>query len=171
MDDLIKRAKQFAIKAHGDQKYGKLPYSKHLEDVYAVAARYSLPQSVQVAAWLHDTVEDTSVSITTVKEEFGDEVALLVYAVTDEAGQNRKQRHAKTYPKIVAAGRDAIALKLSDNIANIENCIATNSSLFYMYLREYKGFKRALRRDGEHESMWKHLDKLMRHRKLKRGKK
>jgi hypothetical protein len=124
---------------------------------------YHLPKDVLVpAAWLHDIVEDTYETIENVRYIFGDKVAALVEAVTDEPGKNRKERAEKTLPKIRAHGIEAVALKLCDRIANIEACIegVGNVKLLKMYRKEYPAFREALYREGELEGSWDILDRL-----------
>jgi (p)ppGpp synthase/HD superfamily hydrolase len=88
---------------------------------------------------------------------FGEEVARLVHAVTNEPGPNRKQRGMATYPKIRDAGDCAVALKLADRIANVE----MGGKLVAMYAKEYEDFRRALYTPGQNEPMWAHLDSLL----------
>ncbi|MGE5298524.1 MAG: HD domain-containing protein [Acidobacteriota bacterium] len=88
---ILDQARSFAIEHHGDQKYGNnLPYRWHLEKVAALAERLGYPQAIQVAAWLHDTVEDTGVTIDEIRQLFGDKVAEIVAAVT--YSENDKQQ-------------------------------------------------------------------------------
>jgi hypothetical protein len=84
-------------------------------------------------------------------------VARLVHAVTNEPGQNRRARHAATYPKIREAGDNAITLKLADRIANVE----AGGNLVGMYKKEHEDFKRALYTPGQAEEMWAHLNQLL----------
>lgn len=153
-------ARNFAIKAHGDQTYSDgEPYSFHLAAVSCVARKYKLSEIIQVAAWLHDVLEDTEVTRKQLEEQFGKLVADLVWAVTDEKGKNRAERAKKTWPKIRCAGRDAVALKLCDRIANVEASIGT--SYMKMYEKEYEAFKRALYEPYEGlDEMWNRLDNL-----------
>ena len=88
---------------------------------------------------------------------FGDEVAQLVSAVTNEDGPNRKTRAALTYPKIRNAGTNAITLKLADRIANVEN----GGKLVDMYRKEYADFRWTLYMQGSLDNMWTHLDSLL----------
>jgi len=89
-------------------------------------------------------------------------VANLVRAVTDEPGNNRKQRKIATYPKIRAYGIEAVALKLADRIANVEHCIEVgNTSLLQMYYKEHLDFSKALREAGELTDLWSKLDALL----------
>ena len=85
MNDVIAKAKEFAIKAHGDQKYGKHPYSYHLQQVAdlveeIVREEYNpyYANNLVCAAWLHDVVEDTKVTVKQIEKEFGPTVARMV---------------------------------------------------------------------------------------------
>ncbi len=159
----IEKAKQFAVKAHKDQKYGEFPYSHHLEQVQRNLNIYAtkIGDAEHTAAWLHDTLEDTDTTFEQLYSEFGRVVARLVFACTDEPGANRKERHERTYPKLKAAGRSAIAIKLADRISNVEHSLNYNHDMFKMYQKEYGEFKKALHIPGELKDMWAHLDVLM----------
>lgn len=179
--DALKVAKFFATVKHGG---AALPYTHHLAAVEMIVRRfgdsilaevgkqfpdrpfratmamqdaYASMDALLVATWLHDVVEDCGVKPKEIREMFGDEVAHLVAAVTDEPGENRKVRKALTYPKTRAAGRFAVALKLADRIANVE----AGGKLVDMYRKEHEDFRRALYTPGENEAMWAHLDQLM----------
>ncbi len=171
---IIEQAKAFAIEHHGDQKYGKqdeLPYSFHLNQVAEVVKefgnRYTTTdqqQSLIAAAWLHDVIEDTPITFEDVFQEFGRYIARVVFAVTNEEGKNRRERHAKTHPKLRAAGRDAMIVKLSDRIANIRHSVKHNHGILGMYKKEYAHFRQYLKVPGELKAMWAELDVLMRHK-------
>src|SRR5690242_15177660 len=117
--DPLRWAKLFAVMKHGNQTYsGCLPYSHHLAAVESVLRRFGVTSQYMLeAAWLHDTMEDTGTKKKEIAEFFGDNVAELVEAVTNEPGTNRKVRNALTYPKI-RAYPEATLLKLADRIAN-----------------------------------------------------
>lgn len=168
------RAKRFAEIRHAGQTYAdEAPYSVHLENVGRVLMRFGVSDPVSLcAAWLHDVIEDTNTSYNDIKIRFGLDVAERVYAVTSELGRNRKERNAKTYPKIRVAGRDAIMLKLADRIANVEYGMATGGKAD-MYAEEYPSFKAELYNNDdskgwlegnaypELEPVWAYLDKLL----------
>jgi len=160
--DLLQAAKQFATLHHvirKGQMYGVVPYAHHCSDVeYILRLFGECREELLAAAWLHDVVEDTDQKLRDVEENFGEEVARLVGAVTSEPGESRKVRNALTYPKIRKAGPDAIRLKLADRIANVS---AVGGSL-KMYKNEYPDFRHALYvpNDGN-EAMWRHLDIIM----------
>lgn len=109
---------------------------------------------------LHDIVEDTGVKISEVRKLFGSQVSEIVDLVTDCDGDNRKERHEKTYP-LIATNHDAIIVKLADRITNIEYSIATNNlKQFRKYQKEYKFFRSCLylEEHTEAKSMWDCLD-------------
>lgn len=158
MLDHLRWARFYAATKHGNQQYsGCLPYTHHLAAVEAVLRRFGVDmQYFLEAAWLHDVVEDTGTKLKEISEFFGDDVAELVGAVTNEPGPNRKVRNALTYPKIRSV-KGATRLKLADRIANVEQ----GGKLVDMYRKEYEDFKRSLFVPAENEDMWNHLDKLM----------
>lgn len=153
--DRLTHAKFFATVKHSGQLYGAvLPYTHHLQDVEQVLREHGESnEDLLVAAWCHDMVEDTETKVREIEECFGEEVARLVEAVTDEPGPNRKTRKVMTYPKIREAGAEAVRLKLADRIANIRH----NGPGVRMYVREHEEFRRQLYTEGENEDMWKTL--------------
>jgi (p)ppGpp synthase/HD superfamily hydrolase len=142
-------AREFAIKAHGDQRYGQLPYESHLRDVVLVMLRFGVTDpALADAAWLHDVIEDCAVRSQTLIDKFGEDVGDVVWAVSG-FGNNRAARNADAYRKIGNYGKRAVILKLADRIANMEHSIATGTSHLEMYRREFPAFEAALYRAGE----------------------
>lgn len=158
----VQAAEAYAAEYHKHQMYGETePYTKHLGHVAEVLRRFQFVQEdLQIAAWLHDILEDTVMPPFLIEASFGRNVLDIVQRVTNESGKNRKERHAKTYPKIKAS-TDATTLKLADRIANVEYSIETNSDKLNMYLNEYAQFKGFLYGNPIHEAMWRHLDFLI----------
>jgi (p)ppGpp synthase/HD superfamily hydrolase len=144
-DCLVEKAKAFAINAHGAQPYGNGLHSDHLQDVEDVLFEFYLTDTnLRAAAWLHDVVEDTSITLDDLRAEgFPEQVVLMVDAVTNQPGINRKERNTKTYPRI-AANVNAIKLKLADRLSNVRASIRNNESLLSMYKKEYPDFRDAL---------------------------
>lgn len=79
----VKRAYEYAAEAHSGQtrKSGE-PYVNHCLAVASILAELKVPPEVVVAGLLHDTVEDTSVTLADIRREFGDTVKILVDGVT-----------------------------------------------------------------------------------------
>lgn len=73
--------REFAVKAHASQKYGDHPYSVHLDAVASLVAAWGGEEAV-VLAYLHDTVEDTSVTISEIEARFGPKIARCVSLLT-----------------------------------------------------------------------------------------
>lgn len=148
-------ARSLAVRAHDAQHYGELPYVAHLEQVVATLKRFDLATpEIEAAGWLHDVLEDTATTAENLLlAGIPTSVIAVVAAVTDEPGASRKERKAKTYPKI-AANRNAVAVKLADRIANVEA-----GGKVEMYAREHPEFRRALF-NPEHglSAVWAYLD-------------
>lgn len=159
--------KAAAIAAHGDQKYGTKPYWRHLQDVEDILKDYGFVSSTyQAAAWLHDVVEDTSVTIDDVFDQFGEEVSRLVWAVTG-VGHNRRTRQASIIKKLHNT-KEACPLKLADRIANLEAAIQEGNTQgkFSMYYKEQAEFEKVVRKHVP-EEMWTRLEQAFEYAKGK----
>lgn len=157
---VVGTARRLAREAHAGQEYGPgIPYERHLADVAGIVAAWTGDADTVCAAWLHDAVEDTPMALTAIAEALGPEVAAIVGAVTDEPGRNRREREAKTLPKIRADKR-AVLVKLADRLANIRAAHARRPDLLRMYRQEHAAFRAALHRPGEYEALWRELDRL-----------
>ena len=84
------KAVKFAVEAHqGTERRGKgYPYIIHPMEAAAIVATISNDQELLAAAVLHDTVEDTDVTIEQIREQFGDRVAELVQHETAPLDEN-----------------------------------------------------------------------------------
>jgi guanosine-3',5'-bis(diphosphate) 3'-pyrophosphohydrolase len=81
--ELIMRAYRVAEEAHREQKrHSGEPYINHCTTVASILAELKVPPEVVAAGLLHDTVEDTSVTLADIRREFGDTVKILVDGVT-----------------------------------------------------------------------------------------
>jgi GTP pyrophosphokinase len=81
--ELVLRAYKVAEKAHESQKRASgEPYIYHCLAVASILSEMRVPPSVVAAALLHDTVEDTEVTLDELKRDFGEEIARLVDGVT-----------------------------------------------------------------------------------------
>lgn len=137
----IKYTRYYADHHHKNDKYGQFDYIYHLDKVYEIL-RDNLNCNLEVlqAAYLHDIIEDTPITYQDVVDEFGITVADIVEAVTDEPGKNRKERKAKTYPKIKGF-KDATLVKFADRIANLTASVQhRNIKKIKMYLSERDEF-------------------------------
>jgi (p)ppGpp synthase/HD superfamily hydrolase len=165
--DKVYRAKRFAVRAHGEQKYGdEFPYALHLQAVESVLLRFGIfDEDLRVAAWLHDVLEDTDAEYEDLITFFGREIADIVAAVTEPKGGNRKWRHAQAYPRI-AQNYKAVLVKVADRIANVES----GGRLVDMYRKEHDDFKLAMQSNYHKfdtdqvvviDSLFDYLDELL----------
>jgi (p)ppGpp synthase/HD superfamily hydrolase len=140
---MVERARVFATAAHAAvgqvRKYTFEPYIVHPAEVAKIVRDAGGSEAMVAAAWLHDTVEDTGVTIETIRAEFGVEVAELVGWLTDvsrpEHG-NRAHRKALDRAHSAAAPAEAQTVKLADLIANTRSIMAHDEAFAKTYLEE-----------------------------------
>ena len=81
--DLVQRAYRVAEEAHREQKrHSGEPYINHCIAVANILSDLKVPPEVVVAGLLHDTVEDTNITLADIRRDFGDTVKILVDGVT-----------------------------------------------------------------------------------------
>ena len=120
---VVERAYQVAERAHqGQTRKSGDPYITHPVAVAQLLADLGIGPAGLAAALLHDTVEDTDYSLTQLKNDFGDEIAMLVDGVTKldkvKFGENAQ---AETVRKmVVAMSKDirVLVIKLADRLHN-----------------------------------------------------
>jgi GTP pyrophosphokinase len=119
----LERAFLVAKEAHTGQlrKSGE-DYITHPVAVAAILAEFGLNEAVIIAALLHDTVEDTNYSLTQLRKDFGEEIALLVDGVTklDKLTYGPTAEAETVRKMIVAMSRDirVLLIKLADRLHN-----------------------------------------------------
>jgi len=140
---LPERARVFATAAHAAvaqlRKYTNEPYIVHPAEVVAILKTVPHTEAMIAAAWMHDVVEDTGVSIELVRAEFGSEVSDLVGWLTDvsrpEQG-NRATRKAIDRAHTAAAPSEAQTIKLCDLISNTRSIVEHDPEFARVYLAE-----------------------------------
>jgi len=124
--NLVTKAYEYAYEMHKDQKRKSgEPYFVHLLNVaYIIATLRGGPQTIS-AGLLHDTIEDCGISHDEFKKEFGEDITVLVEAVTklDKiAFTDEKEYEAANHRKIfIAMAKDVrvIIVKLVDRLHNM----------------------------------------------------
>ena len=151
--EIIIKAQHFAAKAHYGQKrkYTGEDYIAHPKTVASLLRAVHADDKMIAAAWLHDVVEDTDVTIDDIRAEFGDDVAELVDAVTDvsrpEYG-NRTTRKRFDREHIAAATERAKCIKLADLIDNSRSITEHDPGFAKVYMREKSALLIAIVQDG-----------------------
>lgn len=118
----------FALACHshkGVTRASGEPYYLHpLEVAKIVASELSIDGESVVAALIHDTVEDTEVTLVDVRDVFGETVANLIDGVTKIEGvfKNRQSKQAETFMKLILSMADdirVVLIKFADRLHNI----------------------------------------------------
>ena len=124
---MLDRAIIFAVKAHsGTERRGKgYPYIVHPMEAVEIVATMTSDQELLAAAALHDTVEDTDVTVDQIRDEFGDRVAELVASESDEmpSGVSEEDswhlRKRAAIDRLSKATHDAKIVALGDKLSNM----------------------------------------------------
>ena len=125
-EDALNRAYVFAMKAHGSQKRasGDLYFSHPLE-VAGILTGMRLDTATIITALLHDTIEDTDVTLDEIDSMFGEGIARLVDGVTKLTRlelQSDQTRQAENFRKLLLAMSEDIRVllvKLADRLHNM----------------------------------------------------
>ncbi|MDQ6772027.1 MAG: bifunctional (p)ppGpp synthetase/guanosine-3',5'-bis(diphosphate) 3'-pyrophosphohydrolase [Candidatus Dormibacteraeota bacterium] len=124
--DLVERAYTRAVDAHhGQRRLSGEAYVEHPVQVATILADLRLDAITLAAALLHDTVEDTDLTLEEIGREFGPEVAHLVEGVTKLSRisfRSDQQRHAENIRKMLLAMADdirVVLIKLADRLHNM----------------------------------------------------
>lgn len=166
-------ARLHAIEYHesANNLYDKhLPYVYHLDCVYGNADRFRhlVPDKwfnvIRSACYHHDSIEDARIHYDTIRRLFGDDVAEIVYALTNDKGRNRKERESDKYFEGIKNTMYATFVKLCDRIANVEYSKRTSwkpesKYKLQMYANEYARFKDHLY-DEKYKEMFDYLETL-----------
>ena len=146
------KALAFAREAHGEQKrkYSHEPYIEHPKRVAEMVRQVPHTEAMICAAYLHDVVEDTPVSLEEIEQEFGKEVARLVHELTDEymkanyPGLNRKERKKRENKRQAKMSSEAKTIKLADVIDNTRDIIKNDKDFSRRYIPEMEALVEAL---------------------------
>lgn len=124
--NFIERAYAFSEKAHtGQMRRSGEPYISHPLNVAGILAELHLDVDTIATGLLHDTVEDTTVTLADIQKEFGPTVAALVDGVTKIGQMNFRNSFDKQGENIrkmiVAMGKDVrvVLVKLADRLHNM----------------------------------------------------
>lgn len=152
---MILQAVMFAEQAHRGQmrKYTGIPYITHCLEVAQTVSSVGGTQEQVVAAILHDTVEDTDVTLSELEKLFGMEVAIYVEWLTDcgkEIG-NRATRKKIDCARLSQAPDEVQTIKLADLLSNTATIAAYDPAFAKVYLAEKRDLLAVMR--GGHSSL------------------
>ena len=116
---LLDRAIVFAVRAHaGTERRGKgFPYIVHPMEAVEIVATMTPDQELLAAAALHDTVEDTDVTVEQIRDEFGERIAALVASESDTFEEGVSEEDS--CDRLRRASHDAKLVALGDKLSNM----------------------------------------------------
>src|SRR5712691_6652297 len=124
--ELVRKAYEFSQKHHsGQQRASGEPYLVHPLEVALVLTEMKMDSVAVAAGLLHDSVEDTSVTIVDIRKEFGEQVAHIVEGVTKISQidfSSREEQQAENLRKMMLAMVDdirVVLIKLADRLHNM----------------------------------------------------
>ena len=123
---LVKKAYDYSLRVHeGQTRASGQPYLIHPLEVALVLAEMKMDPVAVAAGLLHDSVEDTSVTIVDIRKEFGEQVAHIVEGVTKISKidfATREEQQAENLRKMMLAMVDdirVVLIKLADRLHNM----------------------------------------------------
>lgn len=133
-------AMRFAIEKHGEQKrkYIGEPYWKHLAEVAGIVSTVQVDDYVIATAWLHDVIEDCSVSPLEIEEKFSKEICEGVVLLSDMENGNRATRKKLSRERLSDAPFWVQNIKVSDLISNTSSIVLHDPEFAKIYLEEKK---------------------------------
>jgi (p)ppGpp synthase/HD superfamily hydrolase len=110
----------------------------HAQGVADVLRRAGYDERAQVVALLHDVVEDTPRTIDDVRDRFGDPIAEMVGALTEDPSTKRyAQRKRDLRTRTIAAGSPVVEVAVADKIATLRHALLTQTKVSNRKLRHY----------------------------------
>ena len=119
---LVDQATQYIARKHEGQYRGGLnvPYSTHLFGVARILKAANYEDDIVVAGLLHDVLEDTDATEEDVRELFGENILMLVKAVSEQdKSHNWKQRKQYMINQIKYLSENTLAIVLAEKIQNV----------------------------------------------------
>jgi (p)ppGpp synthase/HD superfamily hydrolase len=162
-------AQVFSIAAHSAvgqfRKHSLLPYYTHPEKVANLLyLAKDTTEEMFIAAYLHDVVEDTEVTIHTIRSLFGDKVAYLVEGLTKDvypSGTKRSMKFKAEVQRIKRYSPEVKTIKIADSIDNMRDYIAQDPTYARnIYLPEKRILLDKALKEGD-TTLWLMADNLI----------
>ena len=122
----LHEAIRFAEKAHRGQKRKgtDIDYIVHPMEVLQILTTMNASQELLIAGLLHDTVEDTDITIDDIRKAFGEKVSSLVESHTEDRTKTWKERKQHTIDVLKEADRDTRLLIMADKVSNLRSMLS-----------------------------------------------
>jgi (p)ppGpp synthase/HD superfamily hydrolase len=124
--DIVEKALQLASKLHEGQyrKNTDIPYITHPVAVGMLLVKNGYSEEIVAAGILHDTVEDTPITLEEIKKEFGENIAEIVEGSSEpNKSLSWKERKEHTIDFLKTASEDIRAVVCADKLHNIRSII------------------------------------------------
>ena len=171
---MIDLAIEVAVRAHQNQvrKGTDIPYITHPMDVGIILAKAGCPDEIIVAGILHDTVEDTAVTLDNIREEFGENIVSIVEGCSEpDKSLPWEERKAHTLDFLKTAPLAVRLVTCADKLHNIRTIATEHEKIgdqvwerFRKGRSDQEGYYRGLveslcnRQDNQgHESLFQQL--------------
>ena len=119
-------------------------------------------EAVQVAALLHDVVEDTPRTVQDVADTFGDRVASMVQALTEDPSiKHYAQRKRDLRSRAAAAGPEVLDISLADKIASLRHAVLTGDKVSTRKLSHYRASLQIGLAGGASDMLCEQLEDLL----------
>lgn len=127
---IVEKAAFIAYYAHQDQrrKDDGSPYVLHLCMVAHILAKYGFSDVVVAAGYLHDAIEDTSLSAEDLASIVGEDVVAIVQAVSEEKALPWEDRKKRYIERVITASPEVRAVAVADKIHNIGGLLAAHAA-------------------------------------------
>lgn len=127
---LVARAAEFAARRHVQQRRkgaAREPYVNHLIEVASLLAEATkgVDPLLVAGGYLHDTLEDTSVTYEDLEIHFGPAVAALVAEVTDDKSLPKAECKARQIATASSKSERARLIKIADKISNVRALVSS----------------------------------------------
>jgi len=134
----------------------------HAEAVADILRADGADESTQVAALLHDVVEDTSLTVEDVRAAFGDRIARMVGALSEDPSIKRYAARKRALRCHVAAAEPAtMDISLADKIASLRQAAITGESISTRKLSHYRSTLRLAQASGASTRLVAQLERLL----------
>lgn len=128
----LHRAIEYAAVMHDGQrrKHGDIPYIAHIAEVVCLLAAEGAAEEVLIAGALHDVVEDTPATAEDVRELFGDRVAELVCAESEDKSLTWQQRKDATVERLYGEERAVKMITCADKVSNLKSIYGADEAIW-----------------------------------------
>lgn len=158
--DIIEKAIQIAAIAHENQyrKSTEIPYITHPYTVGMILMKHGYSNEVVAAGILHDTVEDTALTLWDIRNEFGPQIVELVRGTSEEDKDlSWEERKQKTIDSLENASVEICAIVCADKLHNLRSI---HEDLEQNGERVWDRFKRGrTQQEWYYKSVYKQLEK------------